>query len=53
MIKVRIQLKSEAGGNVSPLAVAKEIYAEGGIGRFYRGYINEYKIIRIDSALMR
>lgn len=46
MIKVRIQLKSEAhAGNLSPFAIAKEIYAtEGGIKAFYKG---------IDSALLR
>lgn len=45
MVKVRIQLKSEAkGGNLSPFGVAKEVFAEGGIKGFYRG---------LDSALMR
>ena len=49
MIKVRIQLKSEklgksVGNEVSPLNIIKEIYAEGGISRFYRG---------LDSALAR
>lgn len=40
MIKVRIQLKSEAkAGNLSPFNVAKEIYGkEGGIKAFYKGY---------------
>ncbi len=39
MVKVRIQLKSESkSGNLNPLGIAKEIYAEGGIRRFYRGY---------------
>jgi hypothetical protein len=39
MIKVRIQLKSEAkAGNLSPFNIAKEIYAkEGGVKAFYRG----------------
>jgi hypothetical protein len=39
MIKVRIQLKSEAkAGNLSPFNIAREIYAnEGGIPAFYRG----------------
>ncbi len=46
MIKVRIQLKSEAkAGNLSPFAIAKEIHAnEGGMKGFYKG---------IDSALLR
>jgi solute carrier family 25 oxoglutarate transporter 11 len=45
MVKVRIQLKSEAGGNLSPFKIASEIYAnEGGVKGFYRG---------IDSALLR
>lgn len=40
MIKVRIQLKSEAkAANLSPFTVAKDIYAnEGGITAFYKGY---------------
>lgn len=40
MVKVRIQLKSEArGGNLSPFAIAREIYAkEGGVKGFYKGY---------------
>jgi Mitochondrial carrier protein len=38
MVKVRIQLKAESkSGNLGPLSVAKEIYKEGGVGRFYRG----------------
>ena len=38
MVKVRIQLKSESkSGNLSPFGIAKEIYAEGGVRRFYRG----------------
>jgi hypothetical protein len=39
MVKVRIQLKSEAqAGNLSPFAIAKEIYAnEGGVKGFYKG----------------
>jgi len=45
MVKVRIQLKSEAkGGSLSPFVVSKEIFNEGGVRSFYRG---------IDSALMR
>lgn len=44
MVKVRIQLMSEAGGNTNPFSVAKGIYAEGGIMPFYRG---------LDSALLR
>ena len=46
MVKVRIQLKSEAkGGSLSPIVIAKDIYAnEGGIKGFYKG---------IDSALLR
>jgi len=44
MVKVRIQLKSESGGNLNPIHIAREVYAEGGIARFYKG---------IDSALMR
>ena len=40
MVKVRIQLKSEShGGNLSPVSIAKEIYAkEGGIKAFYKGF---------------
>jgi hypothetical protein len=39
MIKVRIQLKSEAkSANLSPFTVAREIYSkEGGIKAFYKG----------------
>lgn len=39
MIKVRIQLKSEAkSANLSPFNVAREIYSkEGGITAFYKG----------------
>lgn len=46
MVKVRIQLKSEAkAGNLSPITIAKDIYAnEGGAKGFYKG---------IDSALLR
>lgn len=46
MIKVRIQLKSEAkSGNLSPFTIAKDIYAnEGGVKAFYKG---------LDSALLR
>ena len=38
MVKVRIQLKSESGGNLSPFHIAREVYAEGGVARFYKGY---------------
>jgi len=44
MVKVRIQLMSEAGGNTSPFAVARGIMAEGGPKAFYKG---------LDSALLR
>jgi len=46
MIKVRIQLKSEARDkNLSPFKVARDIYAqEGGVKAFYKG---------LDSALLR
>ena len=46
MVKVRIQLKSEAnGGNLSPFRIAKDIYTtEGGFKGFYSG---------LDSALLR
>lgn len=44
MVKVRIQLGSEAGGSTSPFKVASDIYAEGGTKAFYKG---------IDSALLR
>jgi len=37
MVKVRIQLKSESGGNLSPFNVAREVYSEGGVVRFYKG----------------
>jgi hypothetical protein len=38
MIKVRIQLKSEArGANLSPFATASEIFKEGGLKSFYKG----------------
>ena len=39
MIKVRIQLRSEAGSkDLSPFSVAKDIYHnEGGIKTFYKG----------------
>lgn len=40
MIKVRIQLKSEAkASSLSPFSIAREIYSkEGGVKAFYRGY---------------
>lgn len=51
MVKVRIQIKSELNSNlpkegkisskVSPIGVAKEIYASGGIKAFYKGLISE------------
>jgi solute carrier family 25 oxoglutarate transporter 11 len=44
MVKVRIQLMSEAGGSTSPFVVARELMAEGGVKGFYRG---------IDSAILR
>ena len=44
MVKVRIQLRGESGGNTSPISVSKEILAEDGIAGFYRG---------LDSALLR
>lgn len=46
MVKVRIQLKSEAkGGSLSPFTIANDIYKnEGGLKGFYKG---------IDSALLR
>lgn len=37
MVKVRIQLGSEAGGSTSPFVVAKELYADGGAKGFYKG----------------
>lgn len=46
MVKVRIQLKSEAKGkDLSPFVIAKDIYHnEGGAKGFYKG---------LDSALLR
>lgn len=44
MVKVRIQLRGEAGGKTSPFDVAKEIYHQGGVKGFYKG---------LDSALLR
>lgn len=40
MIKVRIQLRSEAGHkDLSPFSVARDIYKnEGGFGQFYKGW---------------
>jgi hypothetical protein len=37
MIKVRIQLGSEAGGSTSPFVVARNIMAESGVLGFYKG----------------
>lgn len=38
MVKVRIQLNSEVkGSSTSPFKVGRDIYAEGGAKRFYRG----------------
>ena len=37
MIKVRIQLKSEAGGNTGFLSTVKEIHGIGGVKEFYKG----------------
>jgi hypothetical protein len=49
MVKVRIQLKSEShGGNLSPISIAKEIYAkEGGLKAFYKGYIDNIELIQL------
>lgn len=44
MIKVRIQLRGESRAKTSPIDVAKEIYAHGGMRAFYKG---------LDSALLR
>lgn len=45
MVKVRIQLGSEAKGSVSPFEIARKMYAEeGGISSFYKG---------LDAALLR
>lgn len=44
MVKVRIQLRGESLSKTSPLDVAKEIYAQGGVKGFYKG---------LDSALLR
>jgi len=44
MIKVRIQLASEGGGNTGFVSTVKEIYGIGGVKEFYRG---------LDSALLR
>ncbi len=58
MIKVRIQLKSEAkAGNLSPFNIAKEIYRnEGGVKAFYKGYFSFFSFTypySLDSALLR
>ena len=37
VIKVRIQLMSESGGNRSFTSVAKTIHSEGGFKAFYKG----------------
>jgi solute carrier family 25 oxoglutarate transporter 11 len=44
MIKVQIQLGSEAGGSTSPFVIAREIMNQGGIKAFYAG---------LDAALLR
>lgn len=44
MVKVRIQLGSEAGGSTSPFVVARQIMAQGGPKEFYKG---------LDAAIMR
>jgi solute carrier family 25 oxoglutarate transporter 11 len=44
MVKVRIQLGSEAGGSTSPSVVARQIMSEGGPTAFYKG---------LDSAILR
>ncbi len=43
-LKVRIQIAGEAGTSTSPMKIAKQMHAEGGVKGFYKG---------IDSALMR
>jgi len=44
MIKVQIQLGSEAGGSTSPFVIARQIAREGGMKGFYAG---------LDAALLR
>ena len=44
MIKVRLQLRGESRGKTSAFDVAKEIYRQGGMKKFYAG---------LDSALLR
>ena len=44
MVKVRIQLMSESGGNTSPIAVSKDIMKEVGVKGFYKG---------LDAAISR
>lgn len=44
MLKVRIQLASEAGGSTNPVTVARSIFKLGGVRGFYAG---------LDSALLR
>jgi len=44
MIKVRIQLASEGGGNTGFVSVARQIASEGGPTAFYKG---------LDAALLR
>jgi hypothetical protein len=53
MIKVRIQLKSEAkAGNLSPFNIAKDIYRnEGGVKAFYKGYGTIFNNSYIESTL--
>ena len=54
MIKVRIQLKSEAkGGNLSPFNIAKDIYRnEGGVKAFYKGYEIKFNNSCLESTLL-
>jgi hypothetical protein len=53
MIKVRIQVKSEAkGGSLSPFSIAKDIYRnEGGVKAFYKGYELLFNNTYIESTL--
>jgi len=44
MVKVRIQLASEAGTSVSPFTITKDYYRDYGIKGFYKG---------LDSAILR
>lgn len=44
MVKVRIQLGSEAGGSTNPFVISSQIMKEGGVKAFYAG---------LDSAILR